>query len=138
MQEPKAKCARRSTFEPPAAATARKLPPAAHVSELINAPATVTAAPGGAASPPYPAGHAATASAPVAVLGLVSSKRAELETKEDLLRRIDQAAKIVPLENLALSPQCGFASVAEGNPVTEEVEWAKIRLVADVARQVWG
>ncbi len=72
------------------------------------------------------------------VLGLVSSKRAELETKEDLLRRIDQAAKIVPLENLALSPQCGFASVAEGNPVTEEVEWAKIRLVADVARQVWG
>jgi 5-methyltetrahydropteroyltriglutamate--homocysteine methyltransferase len=71
------------------------------------------------------------------VLGLVSTKRPELEKSEDLLRRIDRAAKVVPLENLALSPQCGFASVAEGNPVTEEVEWAKIRLVVDVARQVW-
>ena len=72
------------------------------------------------------------------VLGLVSTKRPEIEKSEDLLRRIDEASKLVPLENLALSPQCGFASVAEGNPVTEEVEWAKIRLVADVARQVWG
>jgi 5-methyltetrahydropteroyltriglutamate--homocysteine methyltransferase len=72
------------------------------------------------------------------VLGLVSTKRPELEKAEDLLRRIDQAAKLIPLENLALSPQCGFASVAEGNPVTGEVEWAKIRLVADVARKVWG
>jgi 5-methyltetrahydropteroyltriglutamate--homocysteine methyltransferase len=72
------------------------------------------------------------------VLGLVSSKRAELEEPEDLLRRIDQAAKYVPLENLALSPQCGFASVAEGNPISEDVQWAKMRLVADVARRVWG
>jgi len=71
------------------------------------------------------------------VLGLVSTKRPELERSEDLLKRIDRAAKVVPLENLALSPQCGFASVAEGNPVTEEVEWAKIRLVVDIARQVW-
>jgi 5-methyltetrahydropteroyltriglutamate--homocysteine methyltransferase len=72
------------------------------------------------------------------VLGLVSTKRAELEKPVDVLRRIDEAARLVPLENLAVSPQCGFASVAEGNPVTEDVEWAKIRLVADVARQVWG
>ena len=72
------------------------------------------------------------------VLGLVSTKRSELEKPHDLLRRIDEAAKLVPLENLAVSPQCGFASVAEGNPITEEVEWAKIRLVADVGRQVWG
>jgi 5-methyltetrahydropteroyltriglutamate--homocysteine methyltransferase len=72
------------------------------------------------------------------VLGLISSKRAELEKPEDLLRRIDQAAKLVSLDNLALSPQCGFASVAEGNPVTEEIEWEKMRLVASVAKQVWG
>jgi 5-methyltetrahydropteroyltriglutamate--homocysteine methyltransferase len=72
------------------------------------------------------------------VLGLVSSKRAELEDSEDLLKRIDQAVKLVALENLALSPQCGFASVAEGNPVSEEIQWAKMRLVAEVARQVWG
>jgi len=72
------------------------------------------------------------------VLGLVSSKRPELENADDLLRRIDEAAKLIPLEKLALSPQCGFASVAEGNPVTEDVQWAKMRLVSDVARQVWG
>jgi 5-methyltetrahydropteroyltriglutamate--homocysteine methyltransferase len=72
------------------------------------------------------------------VLGLVSTKRVGMETAPDLLRRIDDAAKIVPLESLAVSPQCGFASVAEGNPVTEEVEWAKMRLVSDVARHVWG
>lgn len=72
------------------------------------------------------------------VLGLISSKRAELESAGDLLRRVEEAAKLVPLENLALSPQCGFASVAEGNPVTGEVQWAKMRLVAEVARKVWG
>lgn len=72
------------------------------------------------------------------VLGLVNTKRLELEKPQDLLKRIDQAAKLMPLENLALSPQCGFASVAEGNPVTEDVDWAKMRLVANVARKVWG
>lgn len=72
------------------------------------------------------------------VLGLVSTKRPELETEADLLRRIDEAAKLIPLENLALSPQCGFASVAEGNPITPEAQWAKIRRVCDVARKVWG
>jgi len=54
------------------------------------------------------------------------------------MRRINEAAKYVPLEDLALSPQCGFASTMEGNLLTEEEQWAKLRLVADTARQVWG
>ena len=72
------------------------------------------------------------------VLGLVSTKHAALERKEDLLRRIDEAAKWVPLEQLALSPQCGFASTMEGNLLTEEQQWAKLKLVVDSAREVWG
>ena len=71
------------------------------------------------------------------VLGLVSTKRPEMETAPDLIQRIEAAAKVVPIENMAISPQCGFASVMEGNPVTEETQWAKMKLVADVARQVW-
>ncbi len=71
------------------------------------------------------------------VLGLVSTKRGSLEERDSLLRRIDEAAKIVPLERLALSPQCGFASMAEGNLLTEDEQWAKLRLVADVAREGW-
>lgn len=72
------------------------------------------------------------------VLGLVSSKHPALERKEDLLGRIDAAAKIIPLEQLALSPQCGFASTMEGNLLSEEQQWSKLHLVADVAREVWG
>ena len=72
------------------------------------------------------------------VLGLVSSKRPQPESADVLIRRINEAAKYVPLENLALSPQCGFASTMEGNLLTEEEQWAKLRLVADTARQVWG
>ena len=72
------------------------------------------------------------------VLGLVSTKRAELEQADELVRRIRAAEAIVPLEHLAVSPQCGFASVAEGNPVSEDVQWAKMALVASVARTVWG
>lgn len=71
------------------------------------------------------------------VLGLVSSKRPELESKDMLKRRIDEAARYVPLENLALSPQCGFASTMEGNLLTEEDQWAKLRLVVEVAGEVW-
>jgi 5-methyltetrahydropteroyltriglutamate--homocysteine methyltransferase len=74
----------------------------------------------------------------IVVLGLISSKRADLERKEDLLRRIDAAAKVLPLEQLALSPQCGFASTMEGNLLTEADQWAKLQLVADTAREVWG
>jgi 5-methyltetrahydropteroyltriglutamate--homocysteine methyltransferase len=72
------------------------------------------------------------------VLGLVSSKRAKLESGEELMRRIDEASRYFPLENLALSPQCGFASTMEGNLLTEEEQWAKLRLVAETARRVWG
>jgi 5-methyltetrahydropteroyltriglutamate--homocysteine methyltransferase len=72
------------------------------------------------------------------VLGLVSSKRPELERKEDLIRRIHEAARFLPLDQLAISPQCGFASTMEGNLLTEDEQWAKLQLVADVAREVWG
>jgi len=65
-------------------------------------------------------------------------KRADLERKEDLLKRINQAAKVLPLEQLALSPQCGFASTMEGNLLTEADQWAKLHLVVDAAREVWG
>jgi 5-methyltetrahydropteroyltriglutamate--homocysteine methyltransferase len=72
------------------------------------------------------------------VLGLISSKRPQLEEKSEIIRRINQASRYVPLENLALSPQCGFASTAEGNLLSEENQWAKLRLVHEVAREVWG
>ena len=72
------------------------------------------------------------------VLGLISSKQPEMESPRALTRRIEEAAKHVPLERLALSPQCGFASVMEGNLLTEEDQWAKLRLVVETARKVWG
>ncbi|HTV80172.1 MAG TPA: 5-methyltetrahydropteroyltriglutamate--homocysteine S-methyltransferase [Steroidobacteraceae bacterium] len=72
------------------------------------------------------------------VLGLVSSKRGELESKDALKRRIDEAARHVPLEQLALSPQCGFASGERGNRLTEAEQFAKLALVVEVAREVWG
>ena len=74
----------------------------------------------------------------IVVLGLVTSKTGELETKDELKRRIDAAAKYLPLEQLALSPQCGFASTEEGNLLTEDQQWAKLQLCVDVAREVWG
>jgi 5-methyltetrahydropteroyltriglutamate--homocysteine methyltransferase len=72
------------------------------------------------------------------VLGLVSSKKPELEDKAELMRRIEEASKYLPLDRLALSPQCGFASMAEGNLLTEDDQWAKLRLVVETARTVWG
>jgi 5-methyltetrahydropteroyltriglutamate--homocysteine methyltransferase len=74
----------------------------------------------------------------VIVLGLVTTKTPENDSKETLKRRIDEAAKYVPLENLALSPQCGFASVARGNPITADDQRRKLELVVEVAREVWG
>jgi 5-methyltetrahydropteroyltriglutamate--homocysteine methyltransferase len=71
------------------------------------------------------------------VLGLISSKRPQLEEKSALIRRIKEASRHVPLENLALSPQCGLASTAEGNPVSEDDQWAKLKLVVETAREVW-
>src|SRR5204862_5243282 len=72
------------------------------------------------------------------VLGLVTTKRGELESKDTLKRRIDEAAQFVPLDQLCLSPQCGFSSTVEGNALTIEEEKAKLRLVVEVAREVWG
>ena len=73
-----------------------------------------------------------------AVLGLVTSKEPGLESQDDLRRRIDAAARVVPLEQLALSPQCGFASVALGNLLSEEDQWRKLKLVTETAHLVWG
>src|SRR5882672_2453149 len=72
------------------------------------------------------------------VLGLVSSKIPELEKKDDLRHRIDAASKYIPLENLCLSPQCGFSSTHHGNNLTEQQEVAKLKLCIDVAREIWG
>jgi 5-methyltetrahydropteroyltriglutamate--homocysteine methyltransferase len=72
------------------------------------------------------------------VLGLVTSKAGALESVEDLERRIMDAAKYVPLDQLCLSPQCGFASTEEGNRLTEEEQWAKLARIVEVARKVWG
>jgi 5-methyltetrahydropteroyltriglutamate--homocysteine methyltransferase len=74
----------------------------------------------------------------VAVLGLVTSKRAEIENKDDIKRRIDEAAKVVPLAQLALSPQCGFASTIKGNRLTVDDEKRKLALVVETAKEVWG
>ena len=72
------------------------------------------------------------------VLGLVTSKTGTLEKKDDIRRRIDEAAKFVDLDQLCLSPQCGFASTEEGNILAEEEQWAKLRLIVEIARDVWG
>jgi 5-methyltetrahydropteroyltriglutamate--homocysteine methyltransferase len=74
----------------------------------------------------------------VVVLGLVSSKLPELELQDQLIRRIEEASRYVPLENLALSPQCGFASAMEGNLLSEEEQWRKLQLVVETARKVWN
>ncbi len=72
------------------------------------------------------------------VLGLVTTKRPELESKDDLKRRIDEAAKYIPLDQLGLSGQCGFSSTSEGNTLTYDQEVAKLRLIVETAREVWG
>jgi 5-methyltetrahydropteroyltriglutamate--homocysteine methyltransferase len=72
------------------------------------------------------------------VLGLVTTKRGELENKDDLKRRIDEASAYVPLEQICLSPQCGFSSTVEGNGLSLEDEVAKLRLIVETASEVWG
>jgi len=72
------------------------------------------------------------------VLGIVTSKSGALEEKDDLKRRIDEAARFIDLDQLCLSPQCGFASSEEGNLLTEDEQWAKLRRVVEVAEEVWG
>jgi len=74
----------------------------------------------------------------IVVLGLVTSKDGTLEKKDDIKRRIDEAARFAPLEQFALSPQCGFASTEEGNVLTEEAQWAKLREIVEIAEEVWS
>ncbi len=72
------------------------------------------------------------------VLGLVTTKEPRLESQDNLLRRIDEASHYVPIEDLAISPQCGFASLAEGNLISPDDQWRKLELVVETARKVWG
>jgi 5-methyltetrahydropteroyltriglutamate--homocysteine methyltransferase len=72
------------------------------------------------------------------VLGLLTTKVGKLEPREDLLRRVDEAGRYMPLSQMCLSPQCGFSSTVEGNEITEDDQWAKLRLVVETAREVWG
>ncbi len=72
------------------------------------------------------------------VLGLVTSKSGTLENRDDIKRRIDEATKYVALEQLCLSPQCGFASTEEGNILAEDEQWAKLRMIVELADEVWG
>jgi 5-methyltetrahydropteroyltriglutamate--homocysteine methyltransferase len=72
------------------------------------------------------------------VLGLVTTKFDQMESKDDLKRRIDEAARYAPMEQLALSPQCGFSSTVHGNNIAVEAQRNKLRLVIETAREVWG
>jgi 5-methyltetrahydropteroyltriglutamate--homocysteine methyltransferase len=72
-----------------------------------------------------------------AVLGLVTTKTGALETRDAIKRRIDEAAKFADLDRLCLSPQCGFASTEEGNVLAEDEQWAKLRMVVELANEVW-
>ena len=72
------------------------------------------------------------------VLGLVTSKTGQLESRDTILRRIEEAAKFAPLDQLALSPQCGFASTEEGNTLAEDEQWAKLGMIVSIADEVWG
>jgi 5-methyltetrahydropteroyltriglutamate--homocysteine methyltransferase len=72
------------------------------------------------------------------VLGLVTSKTGTLESKDEIKRRIDEATKYAPIEQLCVSPQCGFASTEEGNALGEEQQWAKLAMIVEIAREVWG
>jgi 5-methyltetrahydropteroyltriglutamate--homocysteine methyltransferase len=74
----------------------------------------------------------------IVVVGLITSKSGELEKKDDIKRRLDEASKFVAYDQMALSPQCGFASTEEGNILTEDEQWAKLRLAVEVANEVWG
>jgi 5-methyltetrahydropteroyltriglutamate--homocysteine methyltransferase len=74
----------------------------------------------------------------IVVLGLITSKKPRLESQDELMRRLDAAAEHVDLDQLCISPQCGFASTSEGNLLTEDEQFAKLRLVVETAQEVWG
>ncbi len=71
------------------------------------------------------------------VVGLVTSKSGDLEKKDDIKRRLEEASKYAPLDQLCLSPQCGFASTEEGNILTEDQQWAKLKMIVDISKEVW-
>jgi 5-methyltetrahydropteroyltriglutamate--homocysteine methyltransferase len=71
------------------------------------------------------------------VVGLVTSKSGTLENKDDIKRRLDEASKYASLDQLCLSPQCGFASTEEGNVLTEQQQWSKLAMIVEIAREVW-
>lgn len=72
------------------------------------------------------------------MLGIFTSKTGELENKENILARIEEATQYVPLEQLSISPQCGFASTHHGNRLTEEQQWEKLKYIVDISKEVWG
>src|SRR5208282_2344905 len=74
----------------------------------------------------------------IAVLGLVTTKSGALESRDAIKRRIEEAAKYTDLDQLCLSPQCGFASTEEGNTLAEDEQWAKLRMIVEIADEVWG
>ena len=73
-----------------------------------------------------------------AVLGLVTTKSGALESKDSIKRRIEEAAKFADIDQLCLSPQCGFASTEEGNTLAEDEQWAKLAMIVEIAQEVWG
>ncbi|MEH7385106.1 5-methyltetrahydropteroyltriglutamate--homocysteine S-methyltransferase [Bacillus sp. JJ1521] len=75
---------------------------------------------------------------PRVVLGVFTSKRGELESKENIIARVKEASQFVPLDNLCISPQCGFASTHHGNILTEEEQWAKMKYIVDISKEIWG
>lgn len=75
---------------------------------------------------------------PQVVLGVFTSKRGELEAKENIIARVKEASQYVPLENLCISPQCGFASTHHGNILTEDEQWAKLKYIVDISKEIWG
>ena len=74
----------------------------------------------------------------IVVVGVITSKSGELEKRDNIKRRLEEASKYAPLDQLALSPQCGFASTEEGNVLAEDEQWAKLRMVVELADEVWG
>jgi 5-methyltetrahydropteroyltriglutamate--homocysteine methyltransferase len=72
------------------------------------------------------------------VLGLITTKFGQLEARDVIKRRIEDASKFIDIERLCLSPQCGFASTEEGNILSEDEQWAKLRMIAEIAAEVWG
>ena len=74
----------------------------------------------------------------IVVLGLITTKSGTLEKNDDIKRRIEEATKFASLDQLALSPQCGFASTEEGNVLADDEQWAKLRMVVELANEVWG